>query len=130
MNNLVKVEVLQFVDGLQVSNVVMNAEPGRPVSNRTACNIAANRMNNLIETVRFAKRNGTKIGFKMNALTYVKVWNDGELVLDSRAESLKANDCGLMDSFTFRGVTNCDNKRAQVIGALEVSAQLNSTLEF
>ena len=126
MENLVTLEIVQYLDGLQVTNVKLTASPKKAVTDRTACNIAANRLSKLIDIIQISKRNGARIGYKMNALTYCRVFNNGELVLDTYSESQRAANDGLLGSFTFRGVTGSENKRANVLGAFDVAQQLNS----
>jgi len=126
MENLVTLEIVQYLDGLQVTNVKLTASPKKAVTNRTACNIAANRLSKLINIIRLSKRNGARIGYKMNAVTYCRVWNDGELVIDTRSASDTFEEFGLPASFTFRGVTSCEKKRANVVGAFDVMAELTA----
>lgn len=126
MDNLVTLEIVQYLDGLQVTNVKLTASPKNAVTDRTACNIAANRLSKLIDVIQISKRNGARIGYKMNAVTYCRVYNNGELVLDTYDESQRSAKEGLLDSFTFRGVTSSKNKRANVLGAFDVSQQVNS----
>jgi hypothetical protein len=125
-NSIVTLEIIQHVDGLQVSNVLLTAEPGRLVNNRTACNIAANRMSKLINTIRTVKRSGANVGYKMNLRTTLKVWNGSKCILDTAEARDILFEAGIPHAFTFRGVTSCEKKRANVLGAFEVLAELNS----
>jgi len=125
-NSIVTLEIIQHVDGLQVTNVMLTAEPGRLVNNRTACNIAANRLNKLIGVIRTAKRAGANVGYKMNLITTVKVWNGSKCILDTNEARELMAEFGIPNSFTFRGVTSCDNKRANIVEALNTMAELNS----
>jgi len=124
--SIVTLEIIQHADGLAVSNVMLTAEPGRLVNNRTACNIASNRLTKLIDTIRKVKRTGANVGYKMNLRTTVRVWNGSKCVLDTAEARDTMAEYGFPDDFTFRGVTSSDNKRANIIGAFEVLAELNS----
>ena len=125
-NSIVTLEIIQHVDGLQVTNVMLTAEAGREVSNRTACNIAAGRLNKLINVIRTAKRSGANVGYKMNLITTVRVYNGSQCVLDTAEARDILNEYGLTGSFTFRGVTSCERKHANVVHAFDVLAELQS----
>jgi len=125
-NSIVTLEIIQHLDGLTVSNVMLTAEPGRLVNNRTACNIAANRLTKLIDTIRKVKRTGANVGYKMNLRTTVRVYNGSKCILDTVEARDILHDAGIPHAFTFRGVTSCEKKRANIIGAFEVLAELNS----
>ena len=125
-NSVITLEIIQHIDKLNVTNVMLTAEPGRLVNNRTACNIAANRLNKLIGVIRTAKRAGASVGYRMNLITTVKIWNGSNLVLDTNEVAELMAEYGAENSFTFRGVTSCDKKRANIVHALLTMAELQS----
>ena len=124
---MITIEIVQELNGLQVTNICLKADPRREVSNEVACSIASARMNKLLKVVRTAKQSGAKVGYKMNALTSIKVYNGEELILDSSEATRICEDSGFgSDSYTFRGVTSDKNKHSNVTGAYSFVQEMTS----